>query len=70
MHWMVEYEKAKDQRERSDRVALTIMAHSINPAIRGTLPKTTPTSDKEFMAKIEKHFQGFSKANASILVTK
>jgi hypothetical protein len=66
---IAEYEKAKAQWERSDRVALMIMDHTIDPAIRGALPKT-PSSAKEFMAKIEEHFQGSSKANASMLMTK
>jgi hypothetical protein len=64
-----EYEKAKAQWERSDRVALMIMDHSIYTAIRGALPKS-PTSAKAFMAKIEEHFHGSSKANASMLMTK
>jgi hypothetical protein len=46
-----------------------IMDHTIDPAIRGSLPKT-PSSAKEFMIKIEEHFQGSSKANASMLMTK
>jgi hypothetical protein len=46
-----------------------IMDHIINPAIRGTLPKT-PSSAKEFMAKVEEDFQGSSKANATMLMTK
>jgi hypothetical protein len=46
-----------------------IMNHSINTAIRGSLPKT-PTSAKAFMAKIEEYFQGSYKANASMLMTK
>jgi hypothetical protein len=32
-----------------------IIDHTIDPAIRGALPKT-PLSAKEFMAKIEEHF--------------
>jgi hypothetical protein len=51
-HCKAEYEKAKTQWERFDRVALMIMDHSIDAAIRGSLPKT-PTSAKAFMAKIE-----------------
>jgi hypothetical protein len=47
-----EYEKVKAQWERSDRVALMIMDHSIDTAIRGALPKS-PKSAKDFMAKIE-----------------
>jgi hypothetical protein len=39
-HRKAEYEKAKAQWERSDRVALMIMDHSIDAAIRGSLPKT------------------------------
>jgi hypothetical protein len=50
-------------------VALMIMDHSIDVAIRGSLPKT-PISAKTFMAKIEEYFQGSSKANASMLLTK
>jgi hypothetical protein len=50
-----EYEKAKAQWERSDRVALMIMDHTIDPAKRGALPKT-PSSAMEFMDKIEEHF--------------
>jgi hypothetical protein len=46
-----------------------IMDHTIDPAIRGALSKT-PSIAKEFMAKIEEHFQGSSKANASMLITK
>jgi hypothetical protein len=34
-----EYEKAKAQRERFDRVTLMIMENAIDPAIRGALPK-------------------------------
>jgi hypothetical protein len=64
-----EYEKAKAQWERSDRVALMSIDHTINPTIRRALPKT-PSSAKEFMTKIEKHFKGSSKANASMLMTK
>jgi hypothetical protein len=67
--WITEYEKAKAQWEWSDRVALMIIDHTIDPAIRGALPKT-PLSAKEFMAKIEEHFQGSSKVNASMLMTK
>jgi uncharacterized protein with ATP-grasp and redox domains len=63
------YEKAKAQWERSDRVALMIMDNVIDPAIRGTLPKTHENA-KVFMAKIEEHFQESSKANASILMSK
>jgi hypothetical protein len=66
---ITEYEKAKAQWERPDRAALMIMDHTINPAIRGALPKT-PSSAKEFMTKIEEHFHGSSKANASMLMTK
>jgi hypothetical protein len=46
-----------------------ILDHTIDLAIRGAQPKT-PSSAKEFMAKIEEHFQGSSKANASMLMTK
>jgi hypothetical protein len=46
-----------------------IMNHNIDPVIRGALLKTT-SSAKEFMAKIEEHFQGSSKANARMLMTK
>jgi hypothetical protein len=66
---IAEYEKDKAQWEWSDRVALMIMDHTIDPAIRGALPKTLSNA-KEFMTKIEKHFQGSSKANASMLMTK
>jgi hypothetical protein len=66
---ITEHEKAKAQWERSDRVALMIMDHTTDPAIRGALPKT-PSSAKEFMTKIEGHFQGSSKANASTLMKK
>jgi hypothetical protein len=70
-HCKAEYEKAKAQWERSDRVALIIMHHSIDAAIRGSLPKT-PRSAKAFMVKIEEYFQGSFKANVSIsmLMTK
>jgi hypothetical protein len=64
-----DYEKAKAQWERSDRVALMIMDHTIDPAIRGALPKT-PSSAKVFMAKIDEHFKGSSKANANMHMTK
>jgi hypothetical protein len=64
-----EYEKAKAQWERSDRVAFMIMDNVINPAIRGALPKTADNA-KTFMTKIEEHFKGSSKANASILMSK
>jgi hypothetical protein len=57
------------QWERSDMMALIIMDHTINPAIRGALPKT-PSSANEFMAKIEEHFQGSSKVKARMLMTK
>jgi hypothetical protein len=50
-------------------VDLMIMHHTIDPAIRGPLLKT-PSNAKEFMGKIEEHFQVSSKANASILMTK
>jgi hypothetical protein len=68
-HRKTEYEKAKAQWERSDRAALMIMDHSIDATIRGSLPKT-PASAKAFMTKIEEHFQGSSKANGSMLMTK
>jgi hypothetical protein len=45
------YEKAKAQWERSDRVALMIIDNVIDPAIRGALPKNLKTA-KAFMAKI------------------
>jgi hypothetical protein len=64
-----EYEKDKAQWERSDMVTLMIMDLTIDPAIRGALPKTS-SSAKEFMTKIEEHFQGSSKANTSMLMTK
>jgi hypothetical protein len=66
---ITEYEKAKAQWERSDTVALMIMDHIIDLAIRGTHLKT-PSSAKEFMTKIEEHFQGSFKANANMLMTK
>jgi hypothetical protein len=65
----VEYDMAKAQWEWSDRMALMIMNHTIDPVIRGALLKTA-SSAKEFMDKIEEHFQGSSKANARILMTK
>jgi hypothetical protein len=61
--------RAKAQWERSDRVTLMIMDNAIDPVIRGALPKSTENV-KIFMAKIEEHFQGSSKANASILMSK
>jgi hypothetical protein len=64
-----EYEKAKAQWERSDRVAFIIMDNVIDPAIRGALSKTADNA-KIFMAKIEEHFKCSSKANASILMSK
>jgi hypothetical protein len=64
-----EYEKAKVQWERSDKVVFMIMDNVIDPAIRGALPKTADNA-KTFMAKIEEHFKGSSKANASILMRK
>jgi hypothetical protein len=64
-----EYEKAKAQWERSDRVAFMIMDNVIDHAIRGALPKTVDKA-KTFMAKIEEHFKGSSKANTSILMSK
>jgi hypothetical protein len=64
-----EYEKTKVQWERSDRVTFMIMDDAIDPAIRGALPKTINNA-KTFMAKIEEHFKGSSKANASILMSK
>jgi hypothetical protein len=67
--WKDDYEKAKAQWERSDRVTLMRMDNVIDPAIKGALPKNLENA-KTFMAKIEKHFQGYSKANASILMTK
>jgi hypothetical protein len=65
----VEYEKAKAQWERSDRVAFMIMDNAIDPAIRRVLPKTADNA-KTFMAKMEEYFKGSSKANASILMSK
>jgi hypothetical protein len=64
-----EYEKVKAQWERSDRVALMIMDHCIDTVIRVALPKS-PKSAKDFMTKIEEHFQGSFKSNASMLMTK
>jgi hypothetical protein len=46
-----------------------IMDNAIDPTIRGALPKTADNA-KTFMAKIEEHFKGSSKANASILMSK
>jgi hypothetical protein len=46
-----------------------IMDNAIDPAIRGALPKTAENA-KTFMAKIEEHFKGSSKTNASILMSK
>jgi hypothetical protein len=46
-----EYEKAKAQWERSDRVAFMIMDNAIDLAIKGALPKTADNV-KTFMAKI------------------
>jgi hypothetical protein len=46
-----------------------IMDNAINLAIRRVLPKTAENV-KTFMAKIEEHFKGSSKANASILMSK
>jgi hypothetical protein len=63
------YEKVKAQQERSHRVALMIMGNVINPSFRGALSKTAENANI-FMAKIEEHFQGSSKANASILMRK
>jgi hypothetical protein len=68
-HRKTEYEKVKAQWERFNREALMIMDHSIDTTIRGALPMS-PTSAKTFMAKIEEHFQGSSKANVVMLVTK
>jgi hypothetical protein len=44
-----------------------ILDNAIDLAIRGALPKTADNA-KTFMAKIEEHFKGFSKANANILI--
>jgi hypothetical protein len=66
---ITEFEKAKAQWERSDMMALIIMDQTINPAIRGALPKT-PSSANKLMAKIEEHFQGSSKVKARMLMTK
>jgi hypothetical protein len=64
-----DYEKGKAQWERSDKVVLMIMENAIDPTIRGALPKNAENA-KTFMAKIEEHFQGSSKANVSILMSK
>jgi hypothetical protein len=40
-----EYEKAKTQWERSNKVAFMIMDNAINPAIRGIVPKTADNAD-------------------------
>jgi hypothetical protein len=45
-----------------------IMDHTIDPAIRAL--SKTPSSVNEFITKIEEHFQGSSKANVSMLITK
>jgi hypothetical protein len=65
----IEYEKAKAQWERSDRVSFMIMDNVIDLAIRGAIPKIADNA-KTFMAKTEEHFKGSSKANASILKSK
>jgi hypothetical protein len=64
-----DYEKSKARWERSDKVVFMIMDNVIDPTIRRALPKTTE-NDKTFMTKIEEHFKGSSKANASILMSK
>jgi hypothetical protein len=46
-----------------------IIDNAIDPATRMALPKTTENA-KIFMAKIEEHFKGSNKANASILISK
>jgi hypothetical protein len=46
-----------------------IMDNAIVPTIRGALPKTVDNA-KTFMDKIEEHFKGSSKANASIVMSK
>jgi hypothetical protein len=46
-----------------------IMDNTIDPAIRGVLPKTTENAEI-FMAKIEEHFKGSSKANDNIIMSK
>jgi hypothetical protein len=46
-----------------------IMENAIDPIIRGALPETADNA-KTLMAKIEEHFKGSSKANASILMSK
>jgi hypothetical protein len=68
-HHKTECEKVNALWEISNRVALMIMAHSIDHVIRGALPKS-PTSVRTFMAKIEEDFQGSSKANTSMLMSK
>jgi hypothetical protein len=68
VHCKTKYEKVKAQWERSNRVVLMIMDHSIDPVIRA-LPKS-PTSAKAFMAKKEEHFQGSSKANTRMCMLK
>jgi hypothetical protein len=50
-------------------VALMIMDNAINPTIRGALPKNLENANT-FMAQIEEHFQGSSKANDNIFMTK
>jgi len=63
------YEKIKARWERSDKVALMMMDNKINPAVRGALPKE-PKNAKEFLAKIEEHYQSSSKADGSTLMMK
>jgi hypothetical protein len=46
-----------------------IMDNAINPTIRGALPKTADNT-KTFMTKIEEYFNGSSKTNTSILMSK
>jgi hypothetical protein len=48
----VDYEKAKTQWERSDRVSLMIMDNAIDPSIRGALSKIAENA-KVFMAKMK-----------------
>uniref|UniRef100_J3MSC2 Uncharacterized protein n=1 Tax=Oryza brachyantha TaxID=4533 RepID=J3MSC2_ORYBR len=63
------YQREKATWDNSDRVALTIMQHTINPEIRGALPKDR-TSAKEFLTNLEEHFKGSSRALASTLMTR
>lgn len=62
------YEKEKEHRERSDRVAKMVIDMTISPTIRGALEKE-PKNAKSFMKHIEEYFKGFAKANSSTLLS-